>query len=299
MCAAPLPQPTPREGYIPVTNAELYFREIGSGQPLLVLHGGPDFDHSYFLPALDRLADSFRLIYYAQRGRGKSSGNVRPGEVSIQSEIEDLDAVRAYFDLNSVALLGHSWGGVLAMEYAIRHPNKVSHLILMNTAPASHDDYMQLRRSRRSQNAPDIANLKALASTVGYAAGDLDVDAAYYRIHFNSTLRRPDHLESVVKSLRQNFTPQDILKAREIESRLIDQTWLSQGYDLLPMLKTLAIPTLLIHGGYDFIPLTYPARIAGAIPQARLVVLKDCGHFSYLDCPDEVRGELLAFFGKY
>ncbi len=57
-------QPAPREGYIPVENAKLYYREIGQGQPpIIILHGGPDFDHSYLLPDMDRLADAFRLIY--------------------------------------------------------------------------------------------------------------------------------------------------------------------------------------------------------------------------------------------
>jgi proline iminopeptidase len=79
MCANfPSNQPAPYEGYIAVENAELYFREIGQGQPIIILHGGPDFDHSYLLADMDRLSDSFRLIYYDQRGRGKSTENVQP-----------------------------------------------------------------------------------------------------------------------------------------------------------------------------------------------------------------------------
>jgi proline iminopeptidase len=65
----------------------MYFRDIGRGTPVLVLHGGPDFDHQYLLPELDRLADSCRLIYYAQRGRGASRGNVPPTGVTLASEI--------------------------------------------------------------------------------------------------------------------------------------------------------------------------------------------------------------------
>src|SRR5258708_4111014 len=97
------PMPAPHEGYIPVENARLYYREIGQGQPLVVLHGGPDFDHAYLLPDLDRLSDSFRLIYYDQRGRGKSADNVQPDDVTMQSDIEDLESLREYFHLDSVA----------------------------------------------------------------------------------------------------------------------------------------------------------------------------------------------------
>ena len=74
------PAAVPRESRISVGKALLYSREIGQGQPIIVLHGGPDFDHGYLLPDLDRLADAFRLIYYDQRGRGKSADRVLPEE---------------------------------------------------------------------------------------------------------------------------------------------------------------------------------------------------------------------------
>src|SRR6266849_6986121 len=120
----------PRESRIPAGNASLYAREIGRGQPIIVLHGGPDFDHSYLLPDLDRLADAFRLIYYDQRGRGRSADQVLPEEVTLASEMDDLEMVRQHFHLESPALLGHSWGTVLALEYALRHPERVSLMIL-------------------------------------------------------------------------------------------------------------------------------------------------------------------------
>jgi proline iminopeptidase len=86
----------------------LFCRDVGEGHPIVVLHGGPEFDHAYFLPELDRLADSFRLIYYDQRGRGRSAVGVRPEDVSIRSEIDDLECVRSHLGLESVAVLGHS-----------------------------------------------------------------------------------------------------------------------------------------------------------------------------------------------
>jgi len=97
------------------------------------------------LPDLDRMSDSYRLIYYDQRGRRASARGVKPEDVTMQSDVEDLEGVRKHFRLDSVALLGHSFGAVLAMEYAIRHPDHVSFLILMNPAPASHAVYLLLR----------------------------------------------------------------------------------------------------------------------------------------------------------
>ena len=94
-----------REPY-PRWHTSLYTREIGQGPPIVVLHGGPDFDHGYLLPDLDRLADTFRLIYYDQRGRGRSAEGVRPDDVTLSSDLEDIDRVRQHFRLDAPALLG-------------------------------------------------------------------------------------------------------------------------------------------------------------------------------------------------
>lgn len=290
-------KPAARDGYLPVENAALFYRAIGEGKPIVILHGGPDFDHNYLLPDMDRLSDAFRLLYYDQRGRGRSAGSVRPEDVSIQSEIEDLEGLREYFRLESVAVLGHSWGGLLAMEYAIRHPHRVSHLILMNTGPASHDDYLLFRRQLSVLRAvSDVEEMNALSARAKYRAGDPDTVAAYYRIHFRPTLRQPEHLERVIARLRSTFTTGGILKARAIEERLMDETWLSSAYDLFPELERLRIPTLVIHGDHDLIPVACAAHIAQAIPGARLALMSDCGHFTYLECPDEVRKEIAIFF---
>ncbi len=298
MCANRQSDPSvPREGYIPVENAALFYREVGHGQPIIILHGGPDFDHTYLLPDMDRLSDSYRLIYYDQRGRGKSADHVQPEDVTMDSDVEDLEGLRAYFELESVAVLGHSWGGLLSMEYAIRHPDRVSHLILMNTAPASHDDYRLFRQDRLERATADVEKLKARSSDSKYQEGDPDTVAAYYRIHFRAALRQPEHLERVITSLRSSFTTEGILKARAIEDRLMNETWLSGEYNLLPRLKRLSIPTLVIHGDYDVVPVECAVHIAQAIPGGRFVLLRECGHFSYLECPDEVRQAIADFFG--
>ena len=285
-----------REGYLPVRGAQLYFRDLGAGPSLVVLHGGPDFNHNYLLPELDRLSAAFRLIYYDQRGRGKSSRDVTPESVDLESEIDDLDKVREHFGLVIVALLGHSWGGLLAMEYATRHPERVSHLVLVNTAPASHADLLLLREQRRAEDPGSLAKKASIASTTAYANGELDAEAEYYRAHFSRTLGEASHLESIVGRLRSHFTPEDVLKARAIEERLYAQTWSLPEYDLVPRLRQLKMPLLLIHGDRDFVPLECARHIANAVPESRLVVLGECGHFSYLERPEEVCNEIVSLF---
>jgi proline iminopeptidase len=278
----------------------LYYREIGRGPTIVILHGGPDFGHDYLLPEFDYLADTYRLIYYDQRGRGRSAVGVQPDDVTMVSEIKDLEALRNYLQLESMVVLGHSWGGLLAMEYAIQHPRYVSHLILMNTAPASHDDYMLCRQEILSlRSSDDLRQMDSIKASAPYKEGDPDAVAAYYRIHFRPTIRRQEHLDRIVGQLRGSFTREGILKARAIEERLMDDTWHSDEYDLLPSLEQVTTTTLIIHGEHDFIPAECAVHIAERIPGARYILLQGCGHFSYLDCPDEVRREISSFIGGH
>ena len=291
----------PRESRIPVGHASLYARDIGRGQPLIVLHGGPDFDHSYLLPDLDRLADAFRLIYYDQRGRGKSADHVQPEEVSLTSEVADLDEVRRHFHLESSALLGHSWGAVLALEYALRHATRVSHLILMTPAPASASDLAVFRKAYTEQLGADMDRQRKIVASAAYKKGDPEAVAARYRLHFSHALTRPEDYERLMATMKADFIGQGkegIVKARAVEDRLMRDTWLVDGYDLLPKLRTLSIPTLVITGDHDFIPPEISAHIARAIPKARLVTLRECGHFAYLECAGDVRRALDDFFGQ-
>lgn len=285
------------EGYVLADNARLYHRTLGEGRPIIVLHGGPGFDHHYLRPELDRLADSFRLIYYDQRGCGRSAEGVEPIEVSIDSEIDDLDSVRRHFALDSVAVLGHSWGGVLAMEYATRHPDRVSHLILVNTAPASAEDWRAFRQHLLGlRSASDIDRMHELKASARFQAGDLEAEAEYNRIHFSPTLREPERLEQVIGRMRAHFTEEGVLKARALEERLSEDTWGSDGWDLIPELRELDTPTLVLHGEYDFIPVALAANIAHAMPRARLVVLPECGHFAYLESPDTFHEHVASLF---
>ena len=287
------------ESRIPVGSASLYVRAIGQGEPVIVLHGGPDFDHAYLLPDLDRFGDAFRLIYYDQRGRGRSAEHVRPQDVTLASDVEDVDRVRRHFGLEAPVLLGHSWGAVLALEYALRHPTRVSRLILMNPAPVSAGDLALLRKSHLERLGGDMDRQRAIVASTAYQEGDPDTVAARYRIHFEHALMRPEHYERLMAAMHAAFVAQGkegIVKARAVEDQLLRDTWAVAGYDLLPGLRGLRIPTLVIGGDHDFIPPEIAAHIARAIPDARLVTIRDCGHFAYLECPADVRTALNDFF---
>ena len=264
----------------------------------MVLHGGPDFDHTYLLPELDRLADAMRLVYYDQRGRGRSAPGVAPADVTMESEVADVDTVRQALGLEEVAVLGHSWGGVLAMEYAARHPDHVSHLILMNTAPASREDSIEFRDWLEAHRPrADAEEMEAVRTSEAYERGDRDAEVRYYRAHFRMAIGDHTQLERVVGRLRAHFTSETVLLARAIEQRLYDETWGVERYDPVARLRPHRVPTLVVHGDRDFVPVALAERIAGRLPLATLVVVPECGHFAYLERPEAVRtnvAQLLA-----
>jgi proline iminopeptidase len=172
-------------------------------------------------------------------------------------------------------------------------------MILMNPAPASASDLAVFRKAYAQKLGADMDRQRDIVASAAYKEGDPEAVAARYRIHFKPALKRPDDYERLMATMHVRFMSQGkegIVKARAIENRLMHDTWLVDGYDLLPKLQTLSIPSLVISGDHDFIPGEIAAHIAQAIPNARLVTLGNCGHFAYLECPDDVRKAFNDFF---
>ncbi|HEX4573505.1 MAG TPA: alpha/beta fold hydrolase, partial [Gemmatimonadales bacterium] len=115
------------ETTVTVPGARLYTRRAGDGPPVVVLHGGPGAHHDYLLPQYDRLALRRALLYYDQRGGGRSPVP-RETPVGWREHVADLEALRAHWGLEQLVLLGYSWGGLLAVLYALEHPDRVGQL---------------------------------------------------------------------------------------------------------------------------------------------------------------------------
>src|SRR5207248_7381684 len=111
---------------------QLFVHEEGAGPPVIVVHGGPGLDSNYLAPDLQPLSQAHRVIYYDQRGSGRSTLSNR---VTADMLVSDLDALRQRLRLSKIALLGHSWGSGLAALYAAAHPESVSRLVLVSSMP--------------------------------------------------------------------------------------------------------------------------------------------------------------------
>lgn len=105
-------------------------------------------------------------------------------------------------------------------------------------------------------------------------------------------------LDTLIVRLRRSFSPRGVQVARTIEDQLLAETWSHPDYDLIPQLASANVPTLAIHGDDDLVPLRVVERIVDAMPNAELLVLNECGHFSFLERPHEVVSAITEFLTR-
>ncbi len=125
--------------HVDVGGVRLWIEEEGSGEPLVLIAGGPGLSHAYFHPWFSRLRDQFRVIYVDAFGTGKSSRAAQPLEYSLADDVEHLEALRTTLNLGSINILGHSYGGMVAMAYAAAYPQGMRRLIVANAVPSGDD----------------------------------------------------------------------------------------------------------------------------------------------------------------
>lgn len=287
---APAPIPAPRvSGFTRSTASPLYWCSYGpEGAPrLLVLHGGPGADHAYLLPQLLELAAEFELIFYDQRGGGRSR-EATPSRVTWQVQVEDLAHVVSEFAVEPLTLVGYSWGGLLALLYAReaaagRLSPRPSRLALIDPAPVSrgYRDVFEAEFARR-QNGPAIQAMRAELA----ASGLKERDPGAYR-------QRAFEL-SVAGYFADPARATDLTPFR-VTGRVQQSVWESLGdFDLTGDLGAVHCPAIVVHGRQDPIPLASSESIATSLG-AEFVPLDDCGHVPYVEQPVKLFSALKRF----
>src|SRR5690348_8648046 len=124
---------TMQQGFVDAHGVLIYYMTVGRGAPLMIVHGGPGADHTYFLPYLLPLARHNKLVFIDERGSGQSQKLQNTAGYTVENMVEDVEAVRQALGLGRMSLLGHSYGGVLAQAYALKYQQNLTHLILCST----------------------------------------------------------------------------------------------------------------------------------------------------------------------
>ena len=279
----PLPIPAPRDsGFTTTTAVPLYWCAYGpTGAPrLLVLHGGPGAHHDYMLPQMLRLADRHELLFYDQRGGGRSKTEDR-APITWQTHVDDLAAFIEELDVDPLTIVGYSWGGLLALLHALeasraRELRSPARLVLLDPAPLSRGYRQQFEEefARRQQSAEVQAMRAELA-----ASGLRESDPEAYRQRLFEI--------GVAGYFAEPAAARDLTPFR-VTGRVQQSVWESLGdFDLVPRLAVVRAPTLVVHGRQDPIPLDSSANAARALG-GRLVVIDACGHVPYVEQPESL-----------
>jgi proline iminopeptidase len=263
-----------------LNDTELFYVEVGEGLPCLVMHGGLGGDHSSLHPWLDPLGDVMRLVYYDHRGNGRS-GRPRSESITFEQLCADADALREHLGFEEIAVLGYSFGGFVALEYALRYPERISHLILLDTAPTfDYEEEIEANARRKGATQEQLEALDASAEDEGESWRLWKVIEPLYFCTFDADLAQRVMGKTVIS-----------VEAADAGDAIIE------GWDLTPRLGEISAPTLILVGRDDFVCPPSQAKIMHeGIPNSELAVFENSGHFTHVEEPeaffDAVRGWL-------
>jgi proline iminopeptidase len=270
--------------------ATLYVEVLGSARaaiPLVVVNGGPGFDHSYLhvSDAWDRIAGSRPVVLYDQRGNGRSPALAKGQPCTLADQVDDLEAVRVHLGAPRIDLLGHSWGGYLAMAYAARHPERVAHLILCDSAAPKWSDTAFLFKDVFPEG---VARQEALgfASTLG----DAKAAAASLREYLAMLFVSPAKRDAFLAASSGFSYSTDINAALNADLA---------RFDLNPELLKLRMPALVLTGRFDANVAPSTAwKIHQAIAGSRFVAFDVSGHLPFFEEPEAFVSTVESFLGS-
>lgn len=266
-----------------INSVDLYFEQRGSGPPCLVIHGGLGLDHQYLLRTLEPLEEHLSLIYYDQRGNGQS-GRPQRGTITMEQLADDAAALIEHIAGSPVILFGHSYSGFVAQELALRHPERVRALILVDTTPGQLG--ADEREDEQEQGPPLPPAMVDLMSTVP----ESDSAMAYlmsgivpYYLHGHDTTAATAALEGT------HFSAEALVRGFEVLA-----SWSS-----VDRLHSISIPTLLLWGRHDLVCSAPQAkRIASRIRGAELHYFENSGHLPWLEEPESFFATLTGWLER-
>jgi proline iminopeptidase len=268
---------------------QLYYRATGSGAPMVVLSGGPGFEVDYMVPVADFLPASNQRIFYEQRGTGRSRVTMTAENLTLEHVVADLEALRIHLKQERLFLVGHSWGGMLAMAYAAAHPSRVDRMILIGPGGPTleftewFNDNIQARL-----RAEDVAAVQYWAE-----AARRGVDADKVALETVRAIT-PGYFFDRAKGLA--FASQFRDGSLKIAVNQFLFADMGRNYDSRPGLARLDRPVLIVQGHQDPIGDRTAEDIHAAIKSSVVKYIKQCGHFPWLEQPEQFRRILTEFF---
>jgi proline iminopeptidase len=282
-----------------VNGTHLWVESEGHGEPLLLLAGGPANSHLTFHPYFSDLADRFQVIYVDYRGRGKSERPARWTDVTFEQDVADMEGLRQALGLEQLSLYGFSYGGMVAMAYALRHPERVRKLILANTVHSPEmwqKNHENINREIANQY-PEVWEQILALRAAGHGSTAPEIQELY-RVH--GPLIRFYNPDNAAKLLSEPGSRNPELyrafAGDDIEFFLGGEV--ARLPDFRPRLKELTMPLLILAGRWDraLYP-RYQREFQQYASQAEFVWMERSGSFAHIEEPDAVLALVRRFLG--
>jgi proline iminopeptidase len=243
--------------------------------PLLCINGGMLYDHAMLWPAMSPLARTRQVILYDQRGRGQSEAPASPASATIEDDAGDVAALRRALGIRRWDLLGHSWGGGIAMLAASLDSAGTRRLVTVDAVGATNAWMTPLREAVSTRLRSDERPAFDAVEEPSLAQPDPDLQAAYARAVYPAWFRDAE--------LAQSFAPP---KVTSVTGAAVLARLRREGYDWRARLSALSMPTLVIHGEDDALPAAVSAELAALLPRAERVLVPHSGHMPFWEAPE-------------
>jgi proline iminopeptidase len=281
------------EGYVDVGGVFIYYKALGTGAPLVLLHGGPGASHDYLLPYLIPLAKTNRLIFIDERGSGKSTKLDDPKGYTVENMADDVEAVRKALKLGKVSMLGHSYGGVLAQAYALKYQDNLTHLILASTFHSTRQLNDVFKRMMAAMTPELRSRIEGLEKAGLYGHG-LDFEKNRYAAPYMVAAWGEGYFPYLYR--RHPDANYDPSAGGDMSWDLYREMWGSHGefvidgnlasVEYAERLGGLHVPTLITVGDHDESDPSIARDMQRCIAGSKLVVLPDSGHMTFVDQPE-------------
>jgi len=290
----------PLGDFVTVNSIKLWYETEGKGEPLLLIAGGPGLSHSYFHPFFSALADSYQLIYLDAYGSGRSDRAKPSVPYSMESDVENIEALRIALKLGKINVLGHSYGGFVAQLYAFKYPNSVRRLILANTLPSGRDYQKALNDHNRDvQNEyPEIWANVARLRAAGKKANSKEVQDAFAVPGTLHNFYNPDNAGQLPRTEPDLYNPEPWYAIAGDDADFVVKGELSR-FNVRPRLKHLAMPVLVLAGRFDRnVPPRLTQSYKRLIPTGQFEMFEKSGHFTFVEEAEKTFSVIRRFLAK-
>jgi len=274
----------PQGKLVVVNGSRLWYRIAGHGTPLLLIPGGPGSSHNYFYPGLERLADSFQLIYFDAFGRGQSDRAKSSGEYSLDRDIEDVEGLRKALGFDKIAVYGHSYGGVVAQGYALRYPQSLSRLILANTCHSAemwqgcNDNWNNEIQNQYPEVWAELQEIRA--------KGSVTSDPEYQKVQGRVPLCLLYFYDPSYSNITVDTSPDVFNQIAGPDANVVLGGDLA-SIDFRSRLREIQVPTLILAGRFDRVAMPrFSMQFRTFMPDAQFVLFEKSGHLPFIEEPE-------------